>query len=242
LSPSLDIEILTLFPRMLEAPLGESILGKAQKNGICRFTAVDIRDYAAGKHRVTDDSPYGGGAGMLLKPEPLVAAIEASRARLPGAKVFLLSPQGRPFDQPMARELAAMPSFILVSGRYEGVDERVLQFVDGEISLGDFVLSGGEFAALAVIDATARLVPGVLGNEASVVSETFNGPDLEYPQYTRPPEFRGLRVPEVLLSGDHAAVARWRADQSRERTRDRRPDLLDADPSLSPHTTCSHSS
>jgi tRNA (guanine37-N1)-methyltransferase len=238
LSPALDIEVLTLFPSMIEAPLAESVLGKAQKSGICRFTAVDIRGYAAGKHRVTDDSPYGGGAGMLMKPEPVVSAIEASRGRLPGAKVFLLSPQGRPFDQQLARELAALPAFVLVCGRYEGVDERVLGFVDGEISLGDFVLSGGEFAALAIIDASARLVPGVLGNEASVVTETFNGPDLEYPQYTRPPEFRGLRVPEVLLSGDHAAVARWRADQSRERTRDRRPDLLEAAESgLARHTS-----
>lgn len=224
---SLDIEVLTLFPRMIDAPLQESVLGKAQKSGRCRFTGVDIRAYAGGKHRVTDDSPYGGGAGMLMKPEPLVAAIEASRARLPGAKVFLMSPQGRPFDQRRARELAELKALILVCGRYEGVDERVLQFVDGEISVGDFILSGGEFAALAIIDAIARLVPGVLGNEASPQDESFTAGDLEYPQYTRPPEFRGLKVPDILLSGDHAAVARWRAARSLERTQDRRPDLLE---------------
>jgi len=224
---ALDIEVLTLFPRMIDAPLQESILGRAQRSGVCRFSGVDIREYAAGKHRITDDSPYGGGAGMVMKPEPLVAAIEAARARLPGAKVFLMSPQGRRFDQRLAQELAELEGFILVCGRYEGVDERVLQFVDGEISVGDFVLSGGEVAALAIIDATARLVPGVLGNEASPQTESFMNGVLEYPQYTRPPEFRGLRVPEVLLSGDHAEVARWRAAQATGRTLDRRPDLME---------------
>lgn len=222
----LDIEILTLFPRMIAAPLEESILGKAQEKGICRFAAVDIRDYAEGKHHVTDDAPYGGGAGMVMKPEPLVAAIEAARVRRPGVKVFLMSPQGRRFNQSVAAELAALGQFVLVCGRYEGIDERVLGFVDGELSLGDFVLSGGEFAALAVLDAAARLVPGVLGNEASAVHESFSGGLLEYPQYTRPAEFRGLRVPDVLLSGDHGLVASWRARQSLLRTKARRPDLL----------------
>ena len=226
MSQSLHIEVLTLFPRMIEGPLQESILGKAQKAGLCRVTATDIRTFAEGKHHVTDDSPYGGGAGMVMKPEPLVAAIEDVRARRPGTKIFLMSPQGRRFDQSLARELADLGSFALVCGRYEGVDERVLEFIDGEISLGDFVLSGGEFAALAVIDAAARLIPGVLGNEASPVYESFSEGLLEYPQYTRPAEFRGRKVPEILLSGDHAEVARWRAEQALARTRAKRPDLI----------------
>ncbi len=226
MSAVLDIEVLTLFPRMIDAPLCESILGKAQKAGLCRFMTTDIRDFAEDKHHQTDDSPYGGGAGMVMKPEPLVAAIDSVRARRPGIQVFLMSPQGRRFDQRVAQELAALGSFALVCGRYEGVDERVLDFVDGEISIGDFVLSGGEFAALAVIDAAARLIPGVLGNEASPVHESFAEGLLEYPQYTRPAEFRGRKVPDVLLSGNHADVARWRAEQAVVRTRVRRPDLI----------------
>src|SRR5580658_2510081 len=154
---------------MIEGPLQESILGKAQKAGLCRVSAVDIRAFAEGKHHVTDDAPYGGGAGMVMKPEPLVAAIEDVRARHPGIKVFMLSPQGRRFNQQVAHELADLGAFALVCGRYEGVDERVLDFIDGELSLGDFVLSGGEFAALAIVDAAARLIPGVLGNQASPV-------------------------------------------------------------------------
>ena len=226
MSVALDIEVLTLFPRMIEGPAQESILGRAQKAGLCRIAAVDIRAFAEGKHHVTDDAPYGGGAGMVMKPEPLVAAIEDLRARRPGIRVFLLSPQGRRFDQQVARELAGLGAFALVCGRYEGVDERVLEFIDGELSLGDFVLSGGEFAALAIVDAAARLVPGVLGNEASSVDESFSEGLLEYPQYTRPAEFRGRKVPEILLSGDHGEVARWRAEQALLRTRARRPDLI----------------
>jgi tRNA (guanine37-N1)-methyltransferase len=223
----LSVEVLTLFPRMIEAPLEESILGKARAAGLLRVTVTDIRSFAEGKHRVTDDVPYGGGAGMVMKPEPLVAAIEAAKAREPSARVLLLSPQGRRFDQRAAQELVAQGNLILVCGRYEGVDERVLKFVDEEISLGDFVLTGGEFAALAVIDAAARLVPGVLGNADSAASESFSGEGLlEGPQYTRPPEFRGLKVPDVLLSGDHAKIAAWRREQALLRTRDRRPDLL----------------
>jgi tRNA (guanine37-N1)-methyltransferase len=224
----LDVAVLTLFPRMVAVPLAESILGKAQEKGLLRARVVDVRDHAEGKHRVTDDVPYGGGAGMVMKPEPLVAAIEAARSELPGAHVVLLTPQGARFDQRKAEELSRRGKLVLVCGRYEGVDERVRAFVDEEISLGDFVLTGGEVAALAVVDAVARLVPGVLGNEESPRSESFGGDMLlEGPQYTRPPEFRGRRVPEVLLSGDHARIARWRRKEALVRTRERRPDLFE---------------
>jgi tRNA (guanine37-N1)-methyltransferase len=222
----LSVEVLTLFPRMIAAPIDESILGKAREKGLLRVEVTDIREFAAGKHRVTDDVPYGGGAGMVMKPEPLVGAIEAARARQPGAHVVLLSPQGQPFTQRKAQELVAREKLVLVCGRYEGVDERVLEWIDEELSLGDFVLAGGEFAALAVIDAVARLVPGVLGNAESAVQESFSAGLLEGPQYTRPPEFRGRKVPEVLLSGDHAKIANWRREQAEERTRRRRPDLF----------------
>jgi tRNA (guanine37-N1)-methyltransferase len=223
-----EVAVLTLFPRMVAGPLAESLLGKAQEKGLLRARIMDIRDYAAGKHRVTDDVPYGGGAGMVMKPEPLVAAIEAARAALPGARVVLLSPQGARFDQRKAEDLRAREKLVLVCGRYEGVDERVLAYVDEELSLGDFVLQGGEVAALAVIEAVARLVPGVLGNEQSAATESFSGEMvLEGPQYTRPPEFRGAGVPAALLSGDHGRIARWRRRQALLRTRDRRPDLFE---------------
>ncbi len=225
----LSVEVLTLFPRLIAVPLAESILGKAQEKGLLRARVTDIRDFAEGRHHVTDDSPYGGGAGMVMKPEPLVAAIEAARARAPGARVILLSPQGARFDQRKAAELARRTELIFVCGRYEGVDERILGFIDEELSLGDFVLTGGELAALSVIDAVARLVPGVLGNDQSAIHETFAddaSPLLEGPHYTRPPEFRGLKVPAALLSGDHARIARWRRQQALVRTRARRPDLF----------------
>ena len=224
----MEVVVLTVFPRMVAGPLAESLLGKAQEKGLLRARVVDIRDFAQGKHRVTDDVPYGGGAGMVMKPEPLVSAIEAARAASPGAHVVLLTPQGARFDQRKAEELARRKRLVLVCGRYEGVDERVLSFVDEELSLGDFILQGGEVAALAVIEAVARLVPGVLGNEESTRSESFAGEMLlEGPQYTRPPEFRGMAVPEPLLSGDHARIARWRRRQALLRTRERRPDLFD---------------
>ncbi len=222
-----SVEILTLFPRMVAAPLEESILGKAREKGLLRVQVTDIREFAEGRHRVTDDIPYGGGAGMVMKPEPLVAAIEAAKERQPGARVVLMSPQGRRFDQQKAIELSQRDALILVCGRYEGVDERVMAWVDEELSLGDFVLTGGELAALAVVDAVARLIPGVLGNELSAQSESFAGEGLlEGPQYTRPPEFRGLKVPDVLLSGDHGKIAQWRREQALARTKERRPDLL----------------
>jgi len=220
-------EILTLFPRMATGYAAESILGKAIEKQLIALTVTDIRDFAPGKHRVTDDSPYGGGAGMVMKVEPLVDAIEAARQRLPKARALLMSPRGLRFDQARAHAMAKDPEVILVCGRYEGVDERAMAYVDGELSIGDFVLTGGELAALCVLDAVARLIPGVLGNEASVGAESFEEGLLEHPHYTRPPDFRGARVPEVLQSGDHARIARWRRWHALTLTRERRPDLFE---------------
>ncbi len=224
----LQVEILTLFPRMCEGYLAESILGKARESGLLEARVTDVREHAEGRHRVTDDAPYGGGAGMVMKPEPLTAAVEAARARLPGAIAVLTSPRGTRLDQPLARRLSEHGRLILVCGRYEGVDERVMRAIDMEVSVGDFVLTGGELAALCVVDAAARLVPGVLGNEASAGAESFADAEglLEHPHYTRPPEFRGMKVPEVLLSGDHRRIERWRRRESLRATRERRPDLF----------------
>ena len=220
-------EVLTLFPGMLEAPLSASLLGKARSAGLIEVRIRDIREYATGKHRVCDDTPYGGGAGMVMKPEPVVAAIEAARAEsMATARVLLLSPRGNVLKQEKVRALAAEEHLVLVCGRYEGVDERVRQFVDEEISIGDFVLSGGEPAAWIIVDAVARLIPGVVGNEASITADSFSDGLLEHPHYTRPQSFRGLEVPSILMSGDHAKVARWRRRQALLRTRDSRPDLF----------------
>ncbi|GIW41649.1 MAG: tRNA (guanine-N(1)-)-methyltransferase [Candidatus Binatia bacterium] len=220
-------DILTLFPEFFESPLRTSLLGKAQERGVLQFRLVDVREYAPGKHRVTDDAPYGGGPGMVMKVEPIVAALEAVEATEPRPYKILLSPQGEVLTSRLARKLAEFPALALVAGRYEGVDERVREFVDTELSVGDYVLSGGEVAALVVVDAVSRFVPGVVGCADSVADESFARGLLEYPQYTRPPEFRGLRVPEVLLSGDHGAIARWRREQALRRTAERRPDLLE---------------
>lgn len=221
------VDVLTLFPEMVTGYLSGSILGRATERGLLQLLAHDVREYAEGKHRVTDDAPYGGGAGMVFKPEPLVAAIEAARARSPEARVLLTSPRGERLDQALARKLASGPTdLILVCGRYEGVDERVRAFVDGEVSAGDYVLTGGELVALCVVDAVARLLPGVLGNAGSTLSESFEDGLLEYPHYTRPAVFRGVEVPAVLQSGDHARVARWRRWQALHWTRRERPDLL----------------
>ncbi len=220
-------EVLTLFPGMLEAPLSASLLGKARSAGLIEVRIRDIREYSTGKHRVCDDTPYGGGAGMVMKPEPVVAAIEAARAEsMATARVLLLSPRGNVLKQEKVRALAAEEHLVLVCGRYEGVDERVRQFVDEEISIGDFVLSGGEPAAWIIVDAVARLIPGVVGNEASITADSFSDGLLEHPHYTRPQSFRGLEVPSILMSGDHAKVARWRRRQALLRTRDSRPDLF----------------
>ena len=220
-------EVLTLFPSMVTGYLSASILGKARERGLVEVAVTDVRDFATGKHRVTDDTPYGGGAGMVMKVEPLTVAIRAARTRLEGARVLLMSPRGQPFTQARARQLAASGQpLVLLCGRYEGVDERVMAEVDEEVSLGDFVLTGGEIAALAVVDAVARLVPGVLGNEGSSATESFEEGLLEHPHYTRPPEFEGRGVPDVLQGGDHARIARWRRWHSLQLTRQRRPDLF----------------
>jgi tRNA (guanine37-N1)-methyltransferase len=224
----LRFEVLTLFPGMIEGYVSASILGKARERGLIEVKVTDIRDFSEGKHRVCDDAPYGGGAGMVMKPEPVVAAIEQARSRLPEGRVLLMSPRGRTFDQAAARSLAAHAGgLILLCGRYEGIDERVMKHVDGEVSLGDFVLTGGELAALTVVDAVSRLHPGVLGNEASPTAESFEEGLLEHPQYTRPPIFRGDAVPAVLQSGDHARIARWRRWHQFQLTRQRRPDLFE---------------
>jgi tRNA (guanine37-N1)-methyltransferase len=224
----LRFEVLTLFPRMIRAYLAESVLGKAQENDRLAVGVTDIRDFAEGKHRVTDDAPYGGGAGMVMKVEPIVGAIESAKSRLVNPRVVLMSPRGKIFDQRWARDWNKQPrDTIIVCGRYEGVDERVLRFVDEEVSLGDLILTGGELAALAIIDATARLYPGVLGNEASVGAESFEDGLLEYGQFTRPLNFRGLTVPTALQSGDHARIARWRRWHSLKLTQERRADLVE---------------
>lgn len=222
----LRFTVITIFPQMLASPLGHSILKKAQDKGLIRVERVDLRDYTDDRHRSTDDTPYGGGQGMVMKPEPLVAAIEHARSQQPSARVILLTPRGRVFDQRIAREFSRQREIVLVCGRYEGIDERVSAFVDDEISIGDYTLSGGEPAAAVVIDAVARLLPGVLGNENSAAEESFTDGLLEYPQYTRPEDFRGMKVPEVLLSGDHERIRQWRRQKSIEATRARRPDLL----------------
>jgi tRNA (guanine37-N1)-methyltransferase len=222
----LKFTVITLFPGMFDSPLGHSILKKAQEKGLIAVRTVDPRNYTTDRHKVTDDYPYGGGQGMVMKPEPLVAAIEDVRATSNNARVILLSPQGRVFNQADAARLAQENEIVLICGRYEGVDERVKSFVDEEVSIGDYTLSGGEPAANVVIDAVSRLVPGVLGNENSAVDESFSNGLLEYPQYTRPEDFRGMKVPDILLSGDHERVRLWRRRMSLNLTRQRRPDLF----------------
>ena len=218
-------DVITLFPEMLEGPLRASVLGKAQERGLFSAHMHDLRPFGDGRHLTTDDTPYGGGAGMVMKIAPLVRCLE-SVPTTGTRRTLLLSPAGRPFDMTLARELAALAQLVLVCGRYEGVDERVTTFVDGEVSIGDYVLTGGELGALVIIDAVARLLPGVLGNTASPEGESFEDGALEFPQYSRPAEFRGLLVPERLLSGDHARVRRWRRLQSLLRTQARRPELF----------------
>ena len=220
------IDVVTLFPGMVEPVLAASMLGRARARGLVDIRVVDLRDYAEGKRRVTDDYQFGGGGGMVLKPEPLFAAVEALRT--PGVRVVLLDPRGRTFTQPVAAELAREPHLILLAGRYEGVDERVGELcADDAISIGDYVLTGGELPALVVTDAVARLLPGVLGAEGAAERESFASGLLEPPQYTRPEAYRGTRVPPVLLSGDHARIARWRRVQALWRTWRTRPELLD---------------
>ena len=221
------VDVFTIFPEYLDAPLRASLVGKARESGLLEVLLHDPRAHTTDRHRSVDDPPFGGGAGMVMMPEPLFAAVEAVD---PPRPLLLLSPSGRPFDQATARELASGNGFSLLCGRYEGVDERVAQHLcDDSLSVGDYVLAGGEAAALVVIEAVARLVPGVLGNDASPEHESFTDGLLEEPQYTRPAEFRGWEVPEVLRSGDHARIERWRRAQALRRTIDRRPDLLTRD-------------
>jgi tRNA (guanine37-N1)-methyltransferase len=224
----LTFTVVTIFPQMFASILDHSILKRAQEKKLLKINLVDLRDYTTDKHKTTDDSPYGGGQGMVMKPEPLVAAIEEARARNPKARVILLAPQGRVFKQSVAQRLAGEDEIVLLCGRYEGIDERVKGFIDEEISVGDYILSGGEPAANIVIDTVTRLVPGVLGNVDSAEEESFSDGLLEYTQYTRPEDFRGLKVPDVLLSGDHQRVKQWRREKSLELTRERRPDLIAA--------------
>ena len=224
----MKIEVVTLFPRMIAGTLEFGVVGRAIARGLLGVGTEDPRAHTSDVHRTVDDRPYGGGPGMVLKPEPLLAAVRAAHARLPpGSPRVYLSAQGEPFGQALAQELARLPGMLLIAGRYEGVDERVIELAtDREVSVGDYVVSGGELPALIVIDAVARLLPGVLGDERSNVEESFAQGLLEWPHYTRPEVFEGAAVPSVLLSGDHADIRRWRLQQALARTAQRRPDLL----------------
>ncbi|MDQ3937643.1 MAG: tRNA (guanosine(37)-N1)-methyltransferase TrmD [Chloroflexota bacterium] len=219
----LRIDVVTIFPELFPGPLSSSIPGRALERGLARLEAHDLRRWGLGRHRSVDDTPYGGGAGMIMRPEPIAGAVEELAAA--DTTKILLDPAGQPFSQALATELAARSHLLLVCPRYEGVDDRVRRLFDVELSIGDYVLSGGELAAMVVIDALLRLLPGAI-DAASPLDESFSAGLLEYPQYTRPPEFAGERVPDILLSGNHGAVERWRREQALERTRQRRPDLL----------------
>ena len=228
-APHIRFDVLTIFPGMFTGPLDESIMMRARTQGLIDVQLHDLRDWAHDRHRTVDDYPFGGGAGMVMKPEPIFEAIEAIQVLAPTpATVVFMSPLGRPLTRAFVDELAALPRMLLLCGRYEGIDERVREHVvDLEVSIGDVVVSGGELPAMLLIDAVARRIPGVLGSEFSLDEESFDGWLLEYPQYTRPPEFRGWEVPPVLLSGHHAEVDKWRRRQRLLRTRDLRPDLLE---------------
>lgn len=222
----LRVDVFTIFPELITDYASHSLLGRARENGLVDLRVRDLRDGAHDAHRSVDDAPFGGGAGMVLMAEPVFAVVDAAD---PPRPLLLLTPSGRRFDQAMADELAASGGFSLLCGRYEGVDERIrTHLVDGEVSIGDVVVAGGEVGALLILEATARLVPGVMGNAASAEEESFRSGLLEYPQYTRPAEFRGWAVPDVLRSGDHARIARWRKAEALRRTVERRPDLIEA--------------
>src|SRR5438552_5224338 len=229
----MKIDILTLFPEICRAPLSESIMKRAQKQAIVDLRIHNLRDWTTDKHHVVDHAPFGGGQGMVMKPEPIFAAVEhlrhqTSNLKLQTSKVILMSPAGRRFNQQLAAELSKESHLIVICGHYEGVDHRVIEhLVDLEISIGDYVLTNGAIAAVVLVDAIVRLVPGVLGHEQSAVDDSFSAGLLEAPQYTRPAEFRGWKVPDVLLSGNHAEIAKWRIEEARKRTKQNRPDLLD---------------
>jgi tRNA (guanine37-N1)-methyltransferase len=223
------IDILTLFPEACSAPLSESMMKRAQESGALELHIHNLRDWTTDKHHVVDDAPFGGGQGMVMKAEPIFAAVEALQSKIPNlrSKILLMSPTGRRFDQQMATEFSGESHLIIICGHYEGVDHRVIEhLVDAEISIGDYVLTNGAIAAVVFVDAIVRLLPGVLGHEQSAADDSFSGGLLEGPQYTRPSEFRGWKVPDVLLSGNHAAIAAWRKDQAMRRTQQNRPDLL----------------
>jgi len=220
-------DVITLFPQIVVSPLGESILKRAQLAGLIKIDIHNLRNYAEGRHQVTDDTPFGGGAGMVMKVEPIAKAVEQLKQPA-GTRVILMSPQGALFNHTIAEQLSSSDHIILICGRYEGVDERVQFFIDEELSIGDYILTGGELAALVVIDAVSRFVPGVVGEPSSVFEDTFSCSLLKYPQYTKPRSFRELDVPEILLSGDHEKIRKWRRMEALKKTAQKRPDLLEA--------------
>lgn len=223
------IDVLTLFPRMFEGPLGESIIGKAREKGLLEINVSNFRDYSDNKHQTVDDYPYGGGAGMLLKVQPVYDNIKAIEEAAPETKkrVILLDPAGKPFDQKMAEEFSTEGHLVFICGHYEGYDERIRSLVTDEVSLGDYVLTGGELGAMVMIDATVRLLPEVLGNQTSAQTDSHSTGLLEHPQYTRPAEFKGMKVPEVLMNGNHKLIEQWQLKESLRRTFQRRPDMLE---------------
>ena len=221
-----QFDIITIFPEMFESPFGESILKRAQDQELLNISLHDLRKYTLDKHRKTDDHPFGGGVGLIMNVDPIVRAIETIKESKPGARAILLSPGGKPFNQKMAWELSREENLIFVCGRYEGVDERVLNFVDDAISIGDYVMAGGEIPAMVLIESISRLIPNVVGDESSLVEESFECNRLEYPQYTKPREFRGLKVPDILLSGHHKKIQDWQLEEALKKTAEIRPDLL----------------
>ena len=224
---TLRFDIVSIFPGIFESPFGDSIIQRAREEGLLDLRVHDLRDYSLNKHRKVDDTPFGGGVGMVMNVEPIARVVAAIKKEVPETRTILLSPGGRPFDQEKAWELSRLPSLTLICGRYEGIDERVrLHFVDEEISIGDYVLTGGEIPAMVLVEAISRLVPGVLGDPESVVEESFTGELLEYPQYTRPRDYQGFKVPEILVSGDHKKIRDWQKAEALKKTARVRPDLL----------------
>lgn len=222
----MKIAIITLFPEMFAPILGSSMMWKAQKNKKVKFMVIDLRKYGVGKRKQVDDSPYGGGAGMVLKPEPIFAAVDFAKSKLPNAKVMIMTPRGKQFNHINARKISKLDELIIICGHYEGIDERVYKLVDLEVSIGDYILTGGELPAMVVVDAIVRQLPGVLGDKQSALDESFSQGLLEYPQYTRPEEFMGLKVPDILLSGKHSNITVWRKAEAVKKTKKNRPDLL----------------
>jgi len=224
---TLRFDIVSIFPGMFESPVGDSIIQRAREEGLLDLRVHDLRDYSLNKHRKVDDTPFGGGVGMVMNVEPIARVVAAIKKEVPETRTILLSPGGRPFDQEKAWELSRLPSLTLICGRYEGIDERVrLHFVDEEISIGDYILTGGEIPAMVLVEAISRLVPGVLGDPESIVEESFAGDLLEYPQYTRPRDYQGFKVPEILVSGDHKKIRDWQKAEALKKTARVRPDLL----------------